>query len=69
MNDSFKPWHIPLTAEAKAEALKNITERHRLLEELGPVAFAALGRADKARYKHIQIVSHGYVADSEQDSD
>ena len=19
MNDSFKPWHIPLTAEAKAE--------------------------------------------------
>jgi hypothetical protein len=69
MNDAFKSWHIPLSAEAKAEAIKRITERHRLLEELGPVAFAALGRADKARYKHIQIVSHGYVADSEQDSD
>jgi len=69
MNDAFKSWHIPLSAEAKAEAIKRITGRHRLLEELGPVAFAALGRADKARYKHIQIVSHGYVADSEQDSD
>lgn len=67
MNDSFKSWHIPLTAEAKAEALKNITERHKLLLELGPVAFAALGRSDKARYKHIQLVSHGYVADAESD--
>lgn len=67
MNDAFKPWHIPLSAEAKEEAIRRITERHRLLEELGPVAFAALGRADKARYKHIQIVSHGYVADDESD--
>ena len=69
MNDSFKPWHIPLSAEAKAEALRRIHERHELLERLGPVAFAALGRADKARYKHIQLVSHGYVADDAEADD
>ena len=69
MNDSFKPWHIPLSAEAKDEALRRIHERHRLLLELGPVAFAALGRADKARYKHIQLVSHGYVADNAEADD
>jgi hypothetical protein len=61
-DNSFKPWQLPLSAEAKARAISHINERHEMLLALGPVAFAAMGRHDKARYAHIQLLNHGYDA-------
>jgi len=64
MNDAFKSWHIPLSAEAKAEAIKRITERHQLLLEVGPVAFAALGRSDFNRIKEEAVLHRGQFVPS-----
>ena len=55
-----KPWGIPLTPEAKAEAISRINERHATLLAVGPVAFAMMGRDDKERYKVIQLINRGY---------
>lgn len=55
-----KPWGIPLSPEAKAEAITRINQRHQLLMALGPVAFAKMGRDDKERYKAIQLLNRGY---------
>jgi hypothetical protein len=44
-----KPWGIPLTPEAKAEAISRINQRHATLLAVGPVAFAKMGRDDKDR--------------------
>ena len=48
-----KPWGIPLSPEAKAEAISRINQRHLTLLAVGPVAFAKMGRDDKERYKVI----------------
>ena len=61
-DNSFKPWQLPLSAEAKARAISHINERHEMLLALGPVVFASMGRQDKARYAHIQLLNHGYDA-------
>jgi hypothetical protein len=55
-----KPWGLPLTPEAKAEAIMRINHRHQLLMAVGPVAFAKMGRDDKDRYRAIQLLSRGY---------
>ena len=55
-----KPWGIPLTPEAKAEAITRINQRHLTLMAVGPVAFAKMGRDDKERYKVIQLINRGY---------
>ena len=55
-----KPWGIPLTPEAKAEAISRINQRHATLLAVGPVAFAKMGRDDKDRYKAIQLINRGY---------
>ena len=55
-----KPWRIPLTPEAKAEAISRINQRHATLLAVGPVAFAKMGRDDKERYKVIQLINRGY---------
>ena len=55
-----KPWGIPLTPEAKAEAIIRINQRHATLLAVGPVAFAKMGRDDKERYKVIQLINRGY---------
>ena len=55
-----KPWGIPLTPEAKAEAISRINQRHATLLAVGPVAFAKMGRDDKDRYKVIQLINRGY---------
>ena len=47
---AFKPWNLPLSTEAKARAISHINERHETLLAVGPVAFAAMGRHDKARF-------------------
>ena len=60
---AFKPWQLPLSAEAKARAISHINERHETLLAVGPVAFAAMGRHDKARFAHIQLLNHGYDAE------
>ena len=39
-----KPWGIPLSPEAKAEAISRINQRHLTLLAVGPVAFAKMGR-------------------------
>ena len=52
-DNSFKPWQLPLSAEAKARAISHINERHEMLLAVGPVAFAKMGRQDKERYAHI----------------
>ena len=62
-DNSFKPWQLPLSAEAKARAISHINERHEMLLALGPVVFASMGRQDKARYAHIQLLAHGYEAE------
>ena len=64
MSDAFKPWHLPLSAEAKAEALRRITERHQLRQELGPIAFAALGRSDIERIKQVAVLHRGQFVPS-----
>jgi hypothetical protein len=56
----FKPWKMPLSAEAKARAISHINERHEMLLALGPVVFASMGRQDRERYAHIQMLAHGY---------
>jgi hypothetical protein len=61
-DNSFKPWQLPLSAEAKARAISHINERHEMLLAVGPVAFAKMGRQDKERYAHIQLLNHGYDA-------
>ena len=55
-----KPWGIPLSPEAKAEAISRINQRHATLLAVGPVAFAKMGRDDKERYKVIQLINRGY---------
>lgn len=55
-----KPWGIPLTPEAKAEAISRINQRHATLLAVGPVAFAKMGREDKERYRVIQLINRGY---------
>lgn len=55
-----KPWGIPLSPEAKAEAISRINQRHATLLAVGPVAFAKMGREDKERYRHIQLSNRGY---------
>lgn len=45
----FKPWHIPLTDEQKAEAIARIRERHEQMLAMGPELWAAQGR--NARYR------------------
>lgn len=55
-----KPWGIPLSPEAKAEAISRINQRHLTLLAVGPVAFAKMGRDDKDRYKVIQLINRGY---------
>ena len=55
-----KPWGIPLSPEAKAEAISRINQRHLTLLAVGPVAFAKMGRDDKERYKVIQLINRGY---------
>ena len=55
-----KPWGIPLSPEAKAEAISRINQRHATLLAVGPVAFAKMGRDDKDRFKAIQLLNHGY---------
>jgi hypothetical protein len=59
----FKPWQLPLSAEAKTRAISHINERHETLLAVGPVVFASMGRQDKARYVHIQLLNHGYEAE------
>jgi hypothetical protein len=61
-DQTFKPWQLPLSAEAKARAIIHINERHQTLLVLGPVVFASMGRQDKARYDQIQLLNHGYNA-------
>jgi hypothetical protein len=61
-DQTFKPWQLPLSAEAKARAISHINERHEMLLAVGPVAFAKMGRQDKERYAHIQLLNHGYDA-------
>jgi hypothetical protein len=61
-DQTFKPWQLPLSAEAKARAISHINERHEMLLAVGPVAFAKMGRQDKERYAHIQLLNHGYEA-------
>jgi hypothetical protein len=34
-----------------------------MLLALGPVVFASMGRQDKARSAHIQLLAHGYEAE------
>lgn len=58
--DRFKPWHLPLSPEAKAEAAMRINHRHATLLAVGPAAFAKMGRDDKDRFKAIQLLNHGY---------
>jgi len=57
-----KPWHLPLSAEAKFRAIHHIRERHETLLAVGPVVFASMGRHDRERYAHIQLLAHGYEA-------
>jgi hypothetical protein len=61
-DQTFKPWQLPLSSEAKARAISHINERHEMLLAVGPVAFAKMGRQDKERYAHIQLLNHGYDA-------
>ena len=61
-DNSFKPWQLPLSSEAKARAISHIRERHETLLAVGPVVFASMGRHDKERYAHIQLLNHGYQA-------
>lgn len=64
MSDIRKPWHLPLSAEAKAEAIRHITERHQQRQELGPIRFAALGRSDLARIKQVAVLHRGQFVPS-----
>lgn len=66
-DQTFKPWQLPLSAEAKARAISHINERHEMLLAVGPVAFAKMGRQDKERYAHIQLLNHGYEAETAPD--
>lgn len=59
-NTPAKPWGLPLSPEAKAEAISRINQRHATLLAVGPVAFAKMGRDDKDRYKSIQLINRGY---------
>ena len=61
-DNSFKPWQLPLSAEAKFRAIHHIRERHETLLAVGPVVFASMGRQDRERYAHIQLLNHGYDA-------
>lgn len=58
--DRFKPWYLPLSPEAKAEAVMRINHRHATFLAVGPVAFAKMGRDDKDRYRVIQLINRGY---------
>jgi hypothetical protein len=66
-DNSFKPWQLPLSSEAKARAISHINERHETLLAVGPVAFASMGRHDRERYAHIQLLNHGYNAGTAPD--
>jgi hypothetical protein len=61
-DQTFKPWQLPLSSEAKARAIHHIRERHETLLTVGPVVFASMGRHDHERYAHIQLLNHGYQA-------
>lgn len=59
-DNSFKPWQLPLSTEAKARAINHIRERHETLLAVGPVVFASMGRHDRERYAYIQLLNNGY---------